>query len=56
MRKDGDNRNDTVVKREILEELIKTRYIVAALDDRNRVVKMWRESGIKCLQVQEGNF
>lgn len=56
MRKDGDNRNDAIVKREILEELIKEYYIVAALDDRNRVVKMWRESGIKCLQVQEGNF
>lgn len=56
MRKSDDNRCDSIVKREILEELIKTRYIVAALDDRNRVVKMWRESGIKCLQVAEGNF
>lgn len=56
MRKDEDDRNDAIVKREILEELIKEYYIVAALDDRNRVVKMWRESGIKCLQVQEGNF
>lgn len=56
MRKDGDDRNDAIVKREILEKLIKEYYIVAALDDRNRVVKMWRESGIKCLQVQEGNF
>lgn len=56
MRANGDNRCDTIVKREILEELIKEYYIVASLDDRNRVVNMWRESGIKCLQVQEGNF
>jgi hypothetical protein len=56
MRKTGDNRNDTIVKREILDELIKEYYIEFALDDRDRVVKMFRESGIKCLQVAEGNF
>lgn len=56
MRKADDNRNDAIVKREILEELVKEYYIVAALDDRDRVVKMLRESGIKCLQVAYGNF
>jgi len=25
-------------------------------DDRDRVVKMWRENGIRCFQVAEGNF
>lgn len=56
MRKEDDDRNDAIVKREILEELIKQYYIVASIDDRDRVVKMFRESWIKCLQVQEGNF
>lgn len=53
MRKTGDTRSDTIVKREILDELIKEYYIEFALDDRDRVVKQWRESGIKCLQVAE---
>lgn len=56
MRKEWDRRNDSIVKREILEEIIKSRYVMFSLDDRDRVVNMWRESGIKCLQVQEGNF
>lgn len=56
MRATGDKRCDSIVKREILDELIKEYYIEFTLDDRDRVVKMWRESGIKCLQVAEGNF
>ena len=56
MRAHWDKRCDTIVKREILDELIKEYYIEFALDDRDRVVKMFRESGIKCLQVSEGNF
>jgi hypothetical protein len=56
MRKTGDTRNDTIVKREILDELIKKYCIKFVLDDRDRVVKMFRESWIKVLQVAEGNF
>jgi hypothetical protein len=26
------------------------------LDDRDQVVKMWRERGFRCLQVANGNF
>ncbi|MCA9911832.1 MAG: polynucleotide kinase [Anaerolineae bacterium] len=56
MRKSGDNRDDTIVKREILAELRKKYDIVMAFDDRDRVVKMWRDEGIPCFQVAEGNF
>jgi hypothetical protein len=56
MRKEWDKRNDTIVKREILDELIKEYYIEFVLDDRDRVVKMFRESWIKVLQVADGNF
>lgn len=57
MRKTEDNRADYIVKREIYEEHIKGRYNVEfVLDDRDQVVNMWREQGLKCLQVQEGNF
>ena len=57
MRTAGDNRDDRIVKREIYEEFIKPRFNVRfVLDDRDRVVKMWRENGLKVLQVAEGDF
>jgi predicted kinase len=57
MRKTGDMRDDRIVKKEIYEEFIKPRYNVRfVLDDRDRVVKMWREEGLKVLQVAEGDF
>lgn len=56
MRAEGDKRNDTIVKYEILQELVNDYYIQYVLDDRDRVVKMWREAGLRCLQVAEGNF
>lgn len=57
MRKAGDTRNDAIVKQEIYEEWIKPRFnVLYVLDDRNRVVKMWREQGLKVLQVAEGDF
>lgn len=57
MRKDGDRREDTIVKREIYNREIRKKYnIIFALDDRNRIVAMWRKIGITCFQVAEGDF
>lgn len=57
MRADNDNRSDDIVKRELYDEHIKPHYdILFVLDDRDRVVKMWRQQGLKCLQVAEGDF
>lgn len=57
MRTSGDFRNDAVIKREIYEQKIKpTCNVLFVLDDRNRVVDMWREIGLKCLQVAPGDF
>ena len=59
MRPDGDHRPDTVIKLEILDkhlrEIIQDEMAIA-FDDRNSVVKMWRDNGIPCLQVAEGDF
>ena len=53
----GDNRNDAIIKKEIYEREIKGKYNISfVLDDRDRVVRMWRELGLKCLQVGDGNF
>lgn len=57
MRKFKDFRSDDIIKKEIYLELIQPRYkIEFVLDDRDKVVKMWRELGLTCLQVAEGNF
>lgn len=56
MRKTGDLRKDYVIKREIVDELSKRGPIKMAFEDRTQVVKMYREKGIRCLQVADGNF
>lgn len=48
---------DAIVKQRLYETHVKPRFNVKfVLDDRNQVVDMWRSLGLKCLQVQEGNF
>jgi hypothetical protein len=57
MRKEGDNRKDSIVKQEIYDQFIKDKYdIEFVLDDRDQVVEMWRANGLTCLQVAEGSF
>ena len=57
-----DNRKydpDSEIKQDMLNEILKTvdkSNILFAVDDRQRVVDMWRANGITCLQVAEGNF
>lgn len=57
MRKEGDHRNDNIVKLELFNEL-KERLgtPLFAIDDRQRIVDMWREQGITCLQCDKGDF
>jgi predicted kinase len=57
MRKQGDFRRDSIVKEEIYNNYIKDKFDVEfVLDDRKSVCEKWREMGLKCLQVAEGNF
>lgn len=57
MRPAGDTRNDAIVKAELFDAHIAPHYNVKyVLDDRDRVVEMWRAKGIKCLQVEPGDF
>jgi hypothetical protein len=55
LRKDGDYRPDSVVKREILETMDKSK-ILFVVEDRSRVVEMWRSEGLVCLQCAPGEF
>lgn len=59
MRSEGDNRRDAVVKKEMLDGARELWDIIAVFDDRNRVVDMWRDNGITCMQVcsrEDGDF
>lgn len=58
MRKTGDFRGDSIVKQEMIEICEKKlgSKIVMAVDDRDSVVKMWRDNGITCLQCAYGDF
>lgn len=55
LRKDDDYRTDSIVKREILHGLDKSK-ILFVVEDRNRVVEMWRAEGLVCLQPAPGDF
>lgn len=53
----GDHRPDNVVKKEIYEKLIEPYYDVQLVfEDRDKVVKMWRDLGLLCCQVYYGEF
>lgn len=57
MRKNGDHRSDDVTKKELYNNSIKDYWnILCVFEDRDRVVKMWREEGLLCNQVYYGDF
>lgn len=57
MRADDDYRADDVVKEELFRKEIEPFYTIAGvIDDRARVVAMWRRLGFICLQAAEGDF
>lgn len=57
MRKNDDHRQDFVLKQDLLQELRDDGWDpVLVFEDRKQVVDMWRQQGIPCAQVAEGNF
>lgn len=57
MRKEQDYRDDTIVKYEMLEKYILPDYKPELfVDDRNKVVNLWRQKGYQCWQVANGDF
>jgi hypothetical protein len=53
MRRKGDHRNDDILKAEWIAEFGKPDLV---FEDRARVVKMWRQMGVPCFQVADGEF
>ncbi|MFI8519907.1 AAA family ATPase [Streptomyces sp. NPDC085481] len=57
MRASGDGRSDDLVKAELFDAHVRHRYAVrVSLDDRDRVVAVWRRMGLPTWQVNYGNF
>lgn len=57
MRAEGDKRPDFVTKYDLFNEHIRGKYnVLFAIDDRDQVVRLWREMGIRTLQVTYGNY
>lgn len=54
MRKSNDSREDSIVKQEILDAYFDKKDIELVFDDRPRVIRMWRENGIKVEDVGSG--
>lgn len=57
MRPANNFQKDNIIKKAIFENHIEGKYNVRVIyDDRDQVVKLWRELGLKCFQVAPGNF
>lgn len=57
MRPAKDYRDDGTVKGELLDVILADGWKPwLVIDDRDRVVAMWRARGLTCLQCAEGNF
>lgn len=57
MRPDNDNRPDHEFKLDLYRTKIEPEYnVLFAIDDRESVVKMWRNLGLTVMQVAEGKF
>ncbi len=66
MRPHGDYTPDEVLKSDWCDEyrlvprgareLPDDKPVALVFDDRDKVVRMWRERGFRCLQVAPGNF
>ena len=51
MRAAKDMRSDSIIKRELFDEHIRDKYhVIAVLDDRPRVARMWRDLGLNVVQ------
>ena len=55
MRPEGNREDDHKWKLSV-GRLMGFHNIAFVIEDRNRIVEAWRESGVRCIQVADGNF
>jgi hypothetical protein len=62
MRREGDHRQDDVIKGELLDQILSDKrigdlgQITGVFEDRQQVVDMYRARGLRVFQVAPGNF
>jgi hypothetical protein len=56
MRVAGDTRPDTVIKAEILDQLVAEHEVLCAFDDRPSVIKLWKSRGIPVLEIESQDW
>ena len=47
---------DEILKKEMLDTFVDIDDVFMCVDDRQKVVDMWRENGLTCFQVAPGDF
>ena len=47
---------DEILKKQMLDDHLDIDDVFCVVDDRQKVVDMWRENVLTCFQVAEGNF
>jgi hypothetical protein len=47
---------DEILKKEMLDTFINKDEVFLVVDDRDKVVKMWRDLGLNTFQVAPGDF
>jgi hypothetical protein len=57
MRPEGNMEKDAIIKERLFRQHIEGKFCVEfVIDDRDQVVRMWRDLGLRCLQVADGDF
>jgi hydroxymethylpyrimidine pyrophosphatase-like HAD family hydrolase len=59
MRREGDHREDNIVKSEMLDRILDVRQlkdIAGVFEDRKQVVDMYRKRGLTVFQVADGDY
>ena len=48
--------SDEILKKDMLDNHVDIDDVFLVVDDRNKVVKMWRSLGLSVFQVADGDF
>lgn len=57
MREDDDMRKDFMVKADLFDKHVRDQYnVLLCFDDRDQIVRLWRDMGLTCFQVADGSF
>lgn len=56
MRPKNNYDSDHVFKKSVIDQYLCDARVLFVIEDRDRVVDMWRSSGYKCLQCKKGDY